>query len=79
MGNLISSLENPGPVVGFLYQNEMGLLYWGFCLFKMAVSLGDFFLDLLFGYTITKGACTHDVCTVGKAISDQKKAPWICY
>ena len=65
MGNSISSLENPGPVVGFLYRNEMGLLYWGLCLFKMVVGLIDFLLDLLFGYTITKGTCTYDVCTDG--------------
>ena len=66
MGNLISSLENPGPVVGFLYQKEMGLLYLGLCLFKMMVFVVDFFLDLLFGYTITKGAaCIYDVCTEG--------------
>ena len=54
MGNYISSLEDPGPVVGFFYHKEMGLLYWGLCLFKMAVGVCDFFLDLIFGYTITK-------------------------
>ena len=55
MGNFVSSLEKPGPVVGFIYHNEMGLLYWGLCLFKMMVGICDFFLDLIFGYTITKG------------------------
>ena len=55
MGNSISSLENPGRVVGWFYQNEMGLLYWGLCLFKMLVGVSDFFLDLFFGYTITEG------------------------
>ena len=55
MGNFVGSLERPGPVVGFLYRNEMGLLYWGLCLFKMMVHICDFFLDRLFGYTITMG------------------------
>ena len=32
MENFIGSLESPGLVVGFLYRNEMGLLYWGLCL-----------------------------------------------
>ena len=55
MGNFISSLENPGPVVGFFYYYDMGLLYWAFSLFKGVVSICDFFLDNLIGYTITKG------------------------
>ena len=55
MGNFVSSLEKPGPVVGFFYHNEMGLLYWGLCLFKMAVGVCDFFLDLFLGYTVTGG------------------------
>ena len=55
MGNFVSSLEKPGPALGFLYHNEMGVLYWGLCLLKMMVGVCDFFLDLLFGYTITKG------------------------
>ena len=55
MLGLISSLEKPGPVVGFLYYYEMGLLYWAFCIFRSLVSICDFFLDLLFGYTITRG------------------------
>ena len=55
MGNFVSSLEKPGPALGFLYHNEMGVLYWGLCLLKMIIGVCDFFLDLFFGYTITKG------------------------
>ncbi len=31
---LWSSLENPGLFTGFLFRNEMGLLYWGLCILR---------------------------------------------
>jgi hypothetical protein len=49
------SLAKPNPILKWFFDMEMGLLYWGFCWFRNSVYAVDYFLDKLFGYTLTMG------------------------